>query len=260
MNTFEAIRRLVDDELIGAEVTCVSGPAIGTRAVVESGKGIVAGSIPDEVRDAVLADAEQLMANEQRRTLDYGEHRIFVSTIAPRPVLVVFGAGHVSQPLASFAGALGFRVIVVDSRLAWTTQERFPDVDELIVGWPDVFFADHDLDARTYVALMNHDARFEDPVFPKVRNAPVKYLGAMGSRRTHRARVEHLESSGWTAEEIGRIHSPIGFDIGAETPEEMAIAVIAEMTQVRYGHGTGLSLQGTAGRIHPQRGAEPGTD
>lgn len=260
MDTIEAIRRLVDTERIGAEVTCVSGPAIGTRAVIESGKGIIAGSIPDDVSSDVLADAEQLMANEQRRTLDYGEHRIFVSTIAPRPVLVVFGAGHVSQPLATFAKGLGFRVVVIDSRQAWTTPERFPDVDELVVGWPDVFFADHDLDARTYVALMNHDARFEDPVFPKLRHAPIKYVGAMGSRRTHRARVERLESAGWTAEEIGRIHSPIGLDIGAETPEEMAIAVIAEMTQVRYGHGTGLSLRGTAGRIHPQRGDEPGTD
>lgn len=255
-----AVRQLVDDELLGAEITCVEGPAIGRRAVVDASKRILAGSIPDDIRDDVLADAENLMANEQSRTLDYGDHRVFISTIAPPPILVVFGAGHVSQPLASFAQTLGYRVIVVDSREAWATHERFPTVDELIVGWPDVFFADHELDARTYVALMNHDARFEGPVFPKVRNAPIRYIGAMGSRRTHRSRVDRLRNDGWTDEEIERIHSPIGLDIGAETPEEMAIAVIAEMTQVRYGHGTGLALRGTSGRIHRQRGDEPGTD
>jgi xanthine dehydrogenase accessory factor len=259
-DTIAAMQRLVDSEQIGAAITCVAGPAIGERAVIEGGVGIVAGSIPDDVVVDVLADSELLMANEQSRTLEYGDHRIFISTIAPRPVLVVFGAGHVSQPLAEYARSLGFRVIVVDSRKTWATHERFPDVDELIVGWPDVFFADHELDARTYVALMNHDSRFEDPVFPKVHHAPIKYLGAMGSRRTHRSRVERLSAAGWTDDEIGRIHSPIGLDIGAETPEEMAIAVIAEMIQIRYGHGSGLSLRGTSGRIHHQRGDEPGTD
>ncbi|NIR36480.1 MAG: XdhC/CoxF family protein [Actinobacteria bacterium] len=127
------------------------------------------------------------------------------------------------------------------------------------MGWPDVFFADHELDGRTYVALMNHDARFEDPVFPKVKDAPIRYLGAMGSRRTHRARVERLKAAGWSDDEIAFIHSPIGLDIGAETPEEMAVAILSEITQVRYGHGTGLSLRGTDGRIHRQRGDEPGT-
>ncbi len=81
----------------------------------------------------------------------------------------------------------------------------------------------------------------------------------MGSRRPHRARVERLRAAGWSDEELDSIHSPIGLDIGAETPEEMALAILAEVTQVRYGHGTGLSLKGTSGRIHPQRGDEPGT-
>jgi xanthine dehydrogenase accessory factor len=255
----KAIRGLVDSEQLGAEITCVDGPAIGNRAVVEAGSGVIAGSIPSEIVEDFLSDAESLMANEQSRTLEYGPHRVFISTIAPPPILVVFGAGHVSQPLAVFAQALGYRVVVVDSRPVWATNERFPNVDELIVGWPDAFFADHELDGRTYVAIMNHDARFEDPVFPEVRNAKIRYIGAMGSRRTHRARIERLTAAGWTEDEIERIHGPIGLDIGAETPEEMAVAVIAEMTQVRYGHGTGLALKGTSGRIHPQRGDEPDT-
>ncbi|MGI9666384.1 MAG: XdhC family protein, partial [Acidimicrobiia bacterium] len=245
-----AIQQLVEAEQLGAEVTCVEGPALGQRAVVERGAGIIAGQIPDTIRADVLADAEALMVNEQSRTLTYGDHRVFIGSIAPAPILVVFGAGHASQPLAQFSLALGFRVIVVDSRETWATHERFPEIDQLIVGWPSVYFDDHAFDERTYVALMNHDARFEEPVFPNVLGAPIRYIGAMGSRRTHRARVERLRESGWSDADVDRIHSPIGLDIGAETPEEMAISIVAEMTQVRYGHGTGMSLRGTEGRIH----------
>lgn len=245
-----ALRHLVDTEGTGADVTCVAGPAIGVRAVIESGVGIIAGSLPDEILDDVLADADELVSSERSQALDYGEHRVFIAAVTPRPVLVVFGAGHVSQTLAVFANHLGYRVIVVDARPAWATADRFPDVDELIVGWPDDFFEGHELDARTYVALMNHDARFEDPVLERVRNAPIRYLGAMGSRRTHRKRVERLVAAGWAQTEVDRIHGPIGLDIGGETPEEMALAIAAEITEVRYGRGTSLSLRGTTGRIH----------
>ncbi len=92
-----------------------------------------------------------------------------------------------------------------------------------------------------------------------VKEAPVRYIGAMGSRKTHRDRVARLAADGWSDEEIDRIHGPIGLDIGAETPEEMAISILSEIIQVRYGHGTGLSLHGTQGRIHAQRGEEEGT-
>lgn len=254
-----AIKRLVESELLGADVTCVSGPSIGERGIVEHGIGVVAGSIPDDIRDDVLADADALMANEQSRTLTYGDHRVFISTIAPPPVLVIFGAGHASQPLAQFVLALGFRVVVVDSREVFATHDRFPGVDEVVRGWPDRYFDNHRFDGRTYVALMNHDARFEEPVLERVKGAPIRYIGAMGSRRTHRARLERLAAAGWSEEETARIHGPIGLDIGAETPEEMAIAIVAEITQVRYGHGSGMSLRGTDGRIHQQRGDEPGT-
>ena len=259
MSVLAAVRQLVDDERLGATATCVDGPATGLRAVIDAETGIVAGSLPDEIRVDVLADAAGLMTNEQSRTLTYGEHRVFIATVAPAPVLVIFGAGHASQPLAAFAMALGYRVVVVDARSQWATPERFPDVDELIVGWPDAYFDHAQFDGRTYVAIMNHDARFEAPVFPRLEGSPVRYIGAMGSRRTHRTRVERLRSEGWDDDEIGRIHSPIGLDIGAETPEEMAISIVAEMTRVRYGHGSGLSLRGTEGRIHAQRGEEPGT-
>ncbi len=254
-----AIRALVAEERLGATATVVAGPDLGTRAVIDVEQGVVAGGMPEAFAADVLADATQLMAHEQSRTLTYGIHEVYIETLAPPPVLLLFGAGHVSQPLAVMGRQLGFRVIVADARPMWATPERFPDVDELIVAWPEAVLERIELDRRTYVALLNHDPRFEDPVFPSVKDAPVRYIGAMGSRRTHRARVERLLAAGWTEDETNRIHGPIGLDIGAETPEEMALSILAEIVQVRYGHGTGISLRGSEGRIHAQRGDEEGT-
>lgn len=257
--TLTAIGELVVSERLGATATVVAGPDLGAKAVIDAEQGVVAGSLPDDVAASVLADAAELMEREQSRTLGYGDRQIFIETLAPPPVLLIFGAGHVSQPLAHMAQMIGFRVIVADARKTWATPERFPDVDELIVEWPDAVFARHAPDRRTYVAITSHDPRFEDPVFPALHGAPIRYLGAMGSRRTHRARLERLAAAGWSADELAAIHGPIGLDLGAETPEEMAVSILGEIIQVRYGHGTGLSLHGTDGRIHAQRGNEAGT-
>jgi len=251
-----AIHRLVASERLGATATIVDGPDVGAKVVVDAADGVIAGRLPADIVEDVLSDAAGLMDREQSRTLGYGDRQVYVETLAPPPVLLVFGAGHVSQPLAQMAHLIGFRVIVADARKTWATAERFPDVDELITDWPDKVFERYTPDHRTYVVITSHDPRFEDPVFPAIKGAPIRYLGAMGSRRTHRARLERLGAAGWTDTELSSIHGPVGLDIGAETPEEMAVAILGEIIQVRYGHGTGLSLRGTDGRIHAQRGDE----
>lgn len=256
----DAVRRLEEAERLGAIATVIEGPDAGAKAVIDVDEGVVAGSLPDDLADAVVADARTLMERERSQALAYGERRVFIETIAPPPVLLVFGAGHVAQPLTRMAKELGFRVIVADAREAWATRERFPEADRIVVGWPDAVLGEVPLDRRTYVAILSHDARFEKPLFPALRTSPVRYIGAMGSRRTHRARLERLRGEGWSDEELERIHGPIGIDIGAETPAETAVSILAEVVQVRYGHGTGLSLRGVEGRIHRQRGPEPGTD
>ena len=254
-----ALRDLAKRERLGAVVTVVAGPDLGANAVVDFDEGVVAGALPVDVADDVLADAGQLMEHEQNRTLSYGERELFIETVAPQPRLLVFGAGHVAQPLSRMAQELGFRVIVSDARTTWATEERFPHVDQLIVAWPDEVFEQIEPDRRTYVVMLSHDARFEKPVLAAVRNAPVRYVGAMGSRRTARQRVEHLTAEGWSDEEIERIHAPIGIDIGAEQPAEVALSILAEIVRARYGAGTGLSLRGQEGRVHAQRGEEVGT-
>ncbi len=227
--------------------------------MIDAAGSVIAGELPADIAADVSADAVSLMEHEQNRTLEYGDREVFIETLAPQPQLVIFGAGHIAQPLTRIAQELGFRVVVSDARKTWATEERFPTVDRLIVGWPQTVFEQLELDRRTYVVLLSHDRRFEDPVLPVVRNAPVRYIGALGSRRTARDRVERLTAEGWSEEEITRIHAPIGIDIGAEQPSEVALSILAEIVRVRYGHGTGTSLRGREGRIHLQRGAEEGT-
>ncbi len=255
----EAVRRLTAGERLAAVASVVAGSSIGAKAVIDAERGYVAGALPDHLVADVLADARDLMDREQSRTLDYGDDSVFIETLAPQPLLLIFGAGHIAQSLATLAPELGFRIVVADARKTWATRERFPNVDKLIVGWPDAVLDEIALDGRTYVVLLSHDARFEDPVLPAVRKAPVRYIGALGSRRTSRNRAERLREAGWSDEEIGRIHAPIGIDIGAEQPGEVAVSILAEMIRVRYGAGSGLSLRGVETRIHPQRGDEPGT-
>lgn len=254
----EEIERLVDEEGLGAVATVVEGREMGAKAVIDYDKGYVAGGLPDEIANDVLADAKALMEHEQNRTLAYGETEVFIETVAPAPHLVVFGAVHVAQPLSTMARLLGFHVTVSDAREAFTTRERFPDADRVLVGWPDDLKDEIQLDRRTYVVLLSHDARFEDPVLPWVLGSPVKYVGAMGSRKTSAKRVEKLTALGYSDDEISRIHGPVGLDIGAEQPGETAISILAEMIQVRYGSGTGESLVGTARRIHGQRTEDRG--
>jgi xanthine dehydrogenase accessory factor len=254
----EAVEQMIAEERLGAVATVVAGPHLGAKAVIDYDGGYIAGSLPDQIAGDVRSDAAALMDREQNRTLSYGESEVFIETVAPPPHLVIFGAVHIAQPLSTIAHQLGFHVTVSDARAAFTTSERFPDADRVLVGWPDDLKDQIDLDRRTYVVMLSHDARFEDPVLPWVLESPVKYIGAMGSRKTSAKRVEKLTGMGYSDEQIGRIHGPVGLDIGAEQPGETAVSILAEMIQVRYGSGSGESLRGTARRIHPQRTEDEG--
>ncbi len=254
----DIIKKLLEDERLGAVATVVVGDGIGSKAVIDYEEGVIAGSLPESVATDALSDSRELMEREQSKTLTYGDTTVFIEVLAPQPVMLIFGAGHNAQPLTLMAKELGFRVVVADARPMWATEDRFPDADRVIVGWPEDVFAQVPLERRTYVVLLSHDARFEDPVFKAVHGEPIRYLGAIGSRRTHRARLERLAAEGWSDEELDTIFGPVGLDIGAETPAEMAVSILGEIIQARYG-GSGISLRGALGRIHKQRGEEDGT-
>lgn len=252
----QAAARLVEDERLAALATVVEGAAAGTRALIAGEAGVVAGSLPVEIEADVIADAEDLMAAEQARLLVYGDHSVFVETLAPQPRLVVWGADEVAISLAAMARLAGFRVTVCDPRPAFALADRFPEADEVLAGWPDDLADRVPLDGRTYVVVLTHDSRVEGPLLPRVLGSPARYVGALGSRRTHRKRVERLAAQGWGEEDIRRIHGPVGLDIGAEGPAEIAVSILAEMVQARYRSGSGLSLRGREGRIHGHRPPE----
>ena len=249
-----AIQDLLDSEVFGSVITIVNGPAIGQKAVIDGSGEVVAGELPPQVAEDLLADAKTLMEHEQHRALDYGEHSAFIETLAPPPDLLIFGAVHIAQALASFGTQMGYRVTVVDSRAPFVTEERFPTAHRLLTGWPRDLMDQLTFDRRTWVVVLSHDPRHETPPLEAALKSDVRYIGAMGSRRTHGLRVERLEGLGFDDEDISRIHSPIGLDIGAETPQEVAVSILAEMTMIRYGAGSGISLRGVEGRVHKQRG------
>lgn len=253
-DTNQAIQQLLDNEQFGSVVTFVDGPNIGVKAVIDADGTVVAGSIPGAVEADVISDAMTLMSHEQNRTLEYGEESAFFETLAPPPDLIIFGAVHIGQALASFGAQMGYRVTVVDSRAPFVTEERFPTAYRLLTGWPRDLMDQLTFDQRTWVVVLSHDPRHETPPLEAALKTDTRYIGAMGSRRTHDLRVERLRGLGFGDEDMARIHSPVGLDIGAETPQEVAVSILAEMTLVRYGAGTGISLRGTEGRVHKQRG------
>lgn len=253
----DAARTLVEGEQFGSVVTVVRGDPLGQKAVLDASGAFLAGTIPGAILERAVADAATLLGREQSRAVSYEEYDVFIETLSPPPELLIFGAVHIAQELAKHALLLGFRVTVSDARPMFTTEDRFPSV-RVVRGWPEDVVADLPVDHRTFIVLLSHDPRFEDPILEWALASDARYIGAMGSRRTHAARAEKLLARGFTEEQVARIRGPVGLDIGAESPGETAISILAEMIHERYGSGTGLSLHGRHGRIHRQRTEDEG--
>lgn len=158
--------------------------------------------------------------------------KVFVASFAPPPRMYVFGAVDYAAAVARAGRFLGYRVTVCDARARFVTPERFPDVDELVVEWPDRFLAQAPVDERTAIVVLTHDHKFDIPLLQVALRTPAVYVGAMGSRTTTDERAERLRAAGLTEQELTRLHAPIGLPIGARTPEEVAVAIVAELVAV----------------------------
>ena len=212
--------------------------------------------------DAVRDDALGLLANGHSGALGYGPDgerrgegmRVFVWAFAPPPRMIVFGAIDFAAAVARIGGFLGYHVTVCDARPVFATATRFPEADEVVVTWPHRYLASEAeagrIDGRTVLCVLTHDPKFDVPLLEVALRLPeVGYIGAMGSRRTHEDRLERLREAGVSAEEIARMSSPVGLDLGARTPEETAVSIAAEIIALRWGGG-GSRLAETSGRIH----------
>jgi xanthine dehydrogenase accessory factor len=155
--------------------------------------------------------------------------KFFLTVYVPPPRLVITGAVHISQALAPIARLLGFDVIIVDPRTAFATPERFPEV-QVIAKWPDEVLPPLNIDRYTAFVALTHDPKIDDPALTHALSKDCFYVGALGSKKTHGRRVERLRAQGITDTQIARIHAPIGLDIGAVSPPEIAVAIMAEIT------------------------------
>lgn len=251
-DVFTRVRELVDARVPVAVGTVVRGDGLGSKIIILASR--IEGSLGDADLDAqVQRDARELLEAERPETRSYGERDVFIDVYPLAPHLVIFGAVHVAQPLSDFAQRLGFRVTVIDARRALATRDRFPNVDELITKWPDEAYDELEIGSNTWVAILTHDPKFDEPAILGALKTDARYIGAVGSRKTNIDRRERLRESGVSEDDIARIRGPIGLDIGGQTPEEMAISILAEMIAVRYGRSGGVLAQ-KSGNIRGEAG------
>ena len=186
--------------------------------------------------------AELLSGTPQGTELARRDGDLLVEPFRRPAHLVIIGAIHIAIPLHRLAKLMGYRVTVIDARAKFATKERFPEADELIVAWPDEAMSKIPIDSSTYIVVLTHDPKFDLPALRSVLKQEAGYVGAIGSRKTNQNRFDALRKEGFTEEQLGRVHGPIGLDLGGRGAEETALGILAEITAVRFG-GSGVSMR-----------------
>jgi xanthine dehydrogenase accessory factor len=235
---WQAITDLLREERAGAIATVIGGPdaLLGRKLLVERGKegwlGEIDGSL--DVQVAEVARAAIANGTDQEVQLTGQEVELFIDVLLPAPTLLMIGGVHIAIALASLAKTLGYRTVVIDPRHAFGTSDRFPHVDQLLTSWPDEALPQLKFNENVAVAILTHDPKIDDPALQIVLKQPTFYVGALGSLKTHAKRLERLAEAGFSEQQLARIHAPIGLKIGAQTPEEIALAIMAEIVKTRH--------------------------
>lgn len=237
MSLYDALRDALEAEQPVVVATVISETDRGAKLLAYA-DGSTLGFLGPHVSEAVVVqDALDMLHTAQSGTRTYTTSTstvdVFIESYPAPPTLYLVGAVHVAISLVTFAKTLGFRTVVIDARGVFATPERFSHADELSIGWPDEVLEGR-LNQSSYVVLLTHDPKFDDPVIKMALSGSVAYLGALGSKRTHANRLERLRAEGLSEEQLARIHGPIGLAIGAKTPEEIAVSIIAEIVAVRH--------------------------
>lgn len=241
---YSLVARLVRENKPVALATVVSGAPLGAKIVVPGDPAVGAtGSIHLELDGCIVSDARELLDAQRNDTCLYevsgAQVQIFIETFPPPQRLIIIGAVHVAIPLHRLAKQLGFHVTVVDARGQLATYERFPQADALIEEWPDDALLKLEPDSSTSIVVLTHEPKFDHPALVTALRSPARYIGAIGSRTTNEQRLAALLEDGFSDDVIARIHAPVGLDIGARTPAEIALSVLAEVVAARYGRPGG---------------------
>jgi xanthine dehydrogenase accessory factor len=229
-----------------AEVTMLQGPSPGAKLLIEA-DGVRSGTLgAPELDDEAMRTANELLwtdASVRRGSL-------FVDIVAPPPRLILFGAVDIAGSLCRLARDAGWRPYVVDPRARFATRERFPDAEEVIAAWPEEALARlGGIDPATSIAVLTHDPKLDDAVLAAALRSPAGFIGAMGSKRAQARRRERLLNAGFAEEELERMSAPLGLDLGADSGEETALSILAEIVAARHGREGGR-LANVKGRIH----------
>ncbi|MBU4617567.1 XdhC family protein [Rhodococcus sp. GG48] len=250
---FAEVARLVREGEPVAVVTATDSgrPARHTVVTAASSRGAV------EVAESEVADIRSRSAAGTSTVYAFEPATgscasAMVEVFAPRPRMYVFGAVDFAAAMCTLGSFAGYHVTVVDARPVFATRARFPGADEVVVMWPHRFLETAPVDAHTVMAVLTHDEKFDVPLLERALRSDASYVGAMGSRATHERRVALLRERGLTDDELSRLHSPIGLDLGARTPEETAVSILAEMMKVARS-ATALELRDLDGPIHRDR-------
>lgn len=245
------LERAVLEGRMVAQAVLLSGPGRpGAKLLVwPSGETLASLGEPD-LDQQVAADAMAMMARPRAESRVYGEPatRVFIEIFPPPSHLVIFGAVHVAIPLTTMAKTLGYRVSVVDPRRQFANDERFPHADEIIPEWPQKAVEKIEIGPSTACVVLTHDPKIDEPALESLLGKGAGYVGAIGSRKTHAERFERMAKLGVRAEELAKVYAPIGLDLRAETPEEIALAILAEVVAVRRGAPAGF----LRGRSYPR--------
>lgn len=228
---FEALHSAIENERQAVTATVIRGAdEILGRELLLHEDGQITGTLGREWDEVVSKLATDVLSSGISRRVALNEDvEIFLEAIMPSPALIIVGGVHIAVSLTSLAKALGYRTIVIDPRQAWGNKERFPKVDRLIQAWPGDAFEQIKVTRSSAIAMLTHDPKLDDPALKIALNSPAFYVGALGSRSTHEKRRERLLSDGMTESQLSRLHAPIGLDIGAQTPEEIALAIMSEV-------------------------------
>lgn len=245
MGLYETLRHCLDERTPVAIATVVAGPsAVGSKMLIYRDGATDGALTPADLSTRVGVDAARLLRDEKPDTIDYSISSdlfsVFIDVYPAPHQLVIVGASHAAGPLARMAKILGYHVVITDARSAFARADRFPEADSVLKGWPQDVLPTLRLDESTYLVLLSHDPKFDGPTLQLVLPSPVPYIGAIGSRKTQRERFQRLRDEGFSEVQLARIHGPVGLDLGGSTPEETALAILAEVTAVRRGKRGGF--------------------
>jgi len=235
---FDELQSSLDQEQPVVRVVVVRGPEgmLGRSAVILP-DGRIIGELEPALTDGLRLEAQAAvksgLADRKMFSLQGDEVEVFLDPLMPPPTLVIVGAVHIAIVLTRLAKALGFRVVIVDPRRSFNTPERFPDADALVTLWPDEGLQQVGLTQATAVAVLSHDPKLDDPALLTALRSPAGYVGALGSRATDALRRQRLLEAGLKEEELARLHAPIGLDLGGDSPEEIALSILAEIVATR---------------------------